>query len=486
MSMQPFERQELVDKPGIIGAKWWHATLVDEASKIVRRDAIRSILIAGGVIAGFGALLGMCIKAAKDDSAAEAAVKDDRKTTLDMQKEYGWNFGFVGEPLVFDGATSRPFDPSALPSLARDLRPSRADLVPYFQPTLFQSPYAMPKSLATAAPEEAALFRPLAEALKPISTPAMDAAYAKGKSFASLFASLADSGKSPADTKAALVVDLPGPEAVAFAAGAARVFDPVFLFDNWPHPKGVVRAHETLSAAAYYQPLFTKERGDGKQRLPMFVLDRNRLTKYTDDASQFDNRYIAKLPWPATAMNSLNVARVFYVVPRTGDLSTELDDLNDDFVGYEKGNIDVKSVALDAFSTYALTDAGREDPRPPAPPGKTLAGTETSDTLLGESGWYYYGGRRTSHYAFFNDYGMGPSPRPATQRPAFAAQATRYSPTPRTTPYSSGTGTSSATKSRPTSFATVPVVVAVGTGAILGAKYARSGSWNRSSGGWGG
>jgi hypothetical protein len=32
----------------------------------------------------------------------------------------------------------------------------------------------------------------------------------------------------------------------------------------------------------------------------------------------------------------------------------------------------------------------------------------------------------------------------------------------------------------------VPVIVAAETGAILGAKLSRSGSWTRSSGGWGG
>jgi hypothetical protein len=42
------------------------------------------------------------------------------------------------------------------------------------------------------------------------------------------------------------------------------------------------------------------------------------------------------------------------------------------------------------------------------------------------------------------------------------------------------------TKPRPTTFGTVPVVIAVGTGVILGARYSRSGSWNRASGGFGG
>ena len=110
----------------------------------------------------------------------------------------------------------------------------------------------------------------------------MEAAYARGKSLASLFASVSETGQTPAGTKTALIVDLPGPEAVAFAAGAISIFDPVFLFDNWPHPRGVVHAQDTLSAAAYYQPLFADARSTSRTnaRLPMFVLDRGRIATY--------------------------------------------------------------------------------------------------------------------------------------------------------------------------------------------------------------
>jgi formylmethanofuran:tetrahydromethanopterin formyltransferase len=63
-NQQPYERDRLVDKPGIIGARWWHAALADQDAQIARRTAIRNILIAGGVIAGFGAMLAMCAKVA--------------------------------------------------------------------------------------------------------------------------------------------------------------------------------------------------------------------------------------------------------------------------------------------------------------------------------------------------------------------------------------------------------------------------------------
>ena len=93
----------------------------------------------------------------------------------------------------------------------------------------------------------------------------------------------------------AVLVDLPGPEAVAFAAGAADVFEPVLLLDNWPHPHGVVPSHLTLAALAYYQPRFASQ----KERVvsaPLFVLDRARLTAFSEETDRFDNRYYARMP----------------------------------------------------------------------------------------------------------------------------------------------------------------------------------------------
>jgi hypothetical protein len=489
---QPFARDRNMDKPGIVGARWWHASLADQGATMARRDAIRNILIAGGVIAGFGALLAMCIKSSSDSSTPTTGAtttldpdeyKESRNTSLEMQKTYGWNFGATADPLVFDGATTQPFDASMLPALGDGLRPARTDLAPYYQQTLFQSPYATPTSLAKLAPEEQAGWKQLADVLKPIFTPAMSAAYARGKSLASLFAAISDGGGNAADSKVALVVDLPGPESVAFAAGAATVFDPTFLFDNWPHPRGVVKSHETLSAAAYYQPLFQKEWARAQsapKKLPMFVLDRGRITPYTDDATQFDNRYIAKLPVTASRLKALGAEHVLYVVPRAADTQTESDDLNEDFVAYSTTGADVKAIALDTFS------AGSPDQASLLDAGPTKTGAPTSETLVADSGWVYYGGHRESHFAFFADYPWIKSPRKATMRPSSSPGST-YRPTPRVTPYSRGTSSSISSKPIPTSFATVPVVVAVGTGLLLGARYSRSGSWNRSTGGgWSG
>ena len=476
----PYERDRVVDKPGIIGARWWHAALADQDAQIARRSAIRNILIAGGVIAGFGAMLAMCASAASSSSSPD--VSDARKTSLDMQKEYGWAFGAVEEPLVFDGTTTTPFQPAALHTLPTDLAPVSKSLVPFFQATLFQSPDAIPPSLGKLEPSEITGFKPLSTVMQPIFTKKMEAAYARGKSLASLFASVSEQpGQTPAATKAALIVDLPGPEAVAFAAGAIALFDPVFLFDNWPHPRGVVRAQETLSAAAYYQPLFSDSRSvpRASARLPMFVLDRNRIATYRDDATEFDNRYVAKLPPSAAALRALGMSHVLYVVPTSTDATRELDDVNDELVLYSSGGVDVKSVSLDMFAPDNTVPGATSQP----PPAKKA--TE-SDKLVEESGFLYYGGSRGSHHAFFVDYPWAKPGRVATSRPS-TNPGKSYEPRARTTPYSSGNPSGSiTTKARPSGFATVPVVIAVGTGIILGARYSRSGSWNRGSGGFGG
>ncbi len=480
---QPYARDRVVDKPGIMGARWWHASLADQEGQIARRSAIRNILIAGGVIAGFGAMLAMCVGAASSSSSSTGLpsdVSDQRKTSLDMQKEYGWNFGAATEALVFDGITTKPFQPGALRSLVIDMSPVSPALKPFFQSTLFDSPDARPPSLGKLDPSEVEGFKPLSASMQPIFTAAMDAAYKRGRSLASLFVSLAEAGGNPATAKTALVVDLPGPEAVAFAAGAVAAFDPVFLFDNWPHPRGVVKAQETLSAAAYYQPLFVEARRRPRAgRSPMFVLDRRRLAVYVDDATQFDNRYVAKLPPSAAGMRALGADHVLYVVPTRSDVTTESDDLNDEFVVYNTGGVDVKALSLDAFSaTSGEVDGGGVAP-------KAGVGAE-SDGLLSESGFVYYGGTRGSHHAFFTDYPFARPARVATARPA-TNFGKSFTPVARATTFSSGSpSTLVSSKTRPSTFATVPVVIAVGTGVILGARYSRSGSWNRSSGGFGG
>ena len=84
---------------------------------------------------------------------------------------------------------------------------------------------------------------------------------------------------------------------MALAAALAARFCPVFTFDNWPHPLGVVPSHLTLGACLYYLPLFLEAAQTRPQPAPpLFVLDANRLDPYRDQPDQFDNRYVAPVP----------------------------------------------------------------------------------------------------------------------------------------------------------------------------------------------
>lgn len=435
----PFERSDVLDKPGIVGARWWQESLAT-ADPIARRQAIRAMLIASAAIAGFGALLAIGASGSSGGGSSDDAQTGSREA-LQMQREYGWSFGATSESLVFDGETTQPFDRSALARMPADLAPAQARLRPWASPTLFQSPTALPTKVPEGDP---GTVTPLKDALRPIFSPAMDKAYRRGKALASLF------DGTPLDR--VVIVDLPGPEAVAFAAGMADSFDPVFTFDNWPHPRGVVKAHLTLAAAAYYQPLFAKKGAARRVTAPaVLVLDRARLTPYTDEASQFDNRWVAKLP-SAAALRELGVKRALYVAPTAAD-TLELDDINDDFVLYASGGIDVKMVAATDFGPDPTRAAAADEP-------------------------YFYGNDEEGHLGFWKNYPWNAPQKAVTRVPVGVSNGYTYTPRPRSTFFNGS--------ARPAGFGMVPVIIAAGTGAILGAKLSRSGSWNRSSGSWGG
>jgi hypothetical protein len=326
----PFTKKEAVDEPGIIGARWWQ-----ESIAVPRRNALQAVLVVGGISAAM-VVLGTCattcaiVGVATSGGTSPPDHTIEPRNALDMQKEYGWDFGAAGETLVFDGQSTKPFDRSALALMETDFAPADPRLAAWFVPTLFQSATAVPRSTPAGDPRSGA-FVPLKDALAPIFTPKMEVAFQQGKALAALL-------EKERPTGVAVIVDLAGPEAVAFAAGAAGALDPVFLFDNWPHPRGVVPAHVTLAAAAYYQPVFAAARAakpNGK--MPMFVLDRMRLATYADDATQFDNRHIARMPSPKS-LPGLGVQTVLYVSPEPRESA----DLVDDFLAYAGSKITLR------------------------------------------------------------------------------------------------------------------------------------------------
>ena len=302
-----FVRDTTVDTPGIVGARWWQKGLDDH---VVRRDALKAILIGGGVIAATMVIGGVVVAAATGSSSEYEIVE---RPSLDVQREFGWDFGAVGEKLVFNGASTEPFDRAALDRLGAGLAPKSKRLAPFYVPTLFDSLTALARSSPREDPKSAG---PLHDALTPILTDEMRNAFAAGQ----LLATWARAQREVP----VVIADLDGAEAVAFAAGASGGFDPVFLFDNWPHPRGVAAAHLTVAAAAYYQPMLAA--ASAPDRAPLFVLDRQRTVAYSDDSDRFDNRHLARLP-TVDQLRALGGSTLAYVVPST--LFRECDDVND-------------------------------------------------------------------------------------------------------------------------------------------------------------
>jgi hypothetical protein len=461
-----FKQKETVDKPGIIGARWWQESIANE---VPRRKAIKNLLIFGGAL-GTVALIGYAVTRKSSPSSLFSSTPEHEftnKSSLDMQREYGWSFGATGDSLTFDGTSTQPFDRPALSSMARDLAPKNDAHLPYSVPTLFQSPDAMPKSKLTGDPD-APPVKPLKEVLVPIYTPEMATAFAQGKALAAIL-----NASPPVRMKdLAVIVDMPGPQAVAFAAGASDALDPIFLFDNWPHPHGVVPSHLTLAAAAYYQPLFAKAKSKPQ---PMFVLDRKRLSTYVDDQSQFDNRYAARMP-SVSNMVSLGIKNVLYIGPGSFERN-ELDDLVDDFVAYSSPirfrtcpatafTPDSSMVDAGAFIDAGVQDAGSHDGG--SRDGGNRDGGAPVPVSTGPVFWY--GGSKTANGMFWPDWDTGGTGLPNEVQP--------YTPRMRATPYSGG---SSSTPHRPDNFGMTAVAVALGTGLILGARASRSGSWNRTT-----
>ena len=343
---------------------------------------------------------------------------DPAQAALEAQREDGWNVGDEGQPLAFPGAQSTDVTGTegwrgALTTLTLHLTPAQALWQPYFAPALFQS---------LEAPRSA----DLRAVVRPIFTPEMAVASRRGEAMLSLFI---ENGVCRNDV--ALVLDVPGPEAVALAAALAPCFEPVFVFDNWPHPKGVVPAHLTLGAALYFLPSFDRARvGRGAgAAAPMFVLDRQRLAPYQDDAGLFDNRYFAGLPSQET-LQAAGVHHLLYVTP-DAQVTMDADDVNDDLVAINDGGIDVRMLALSDFSQTPLPGWIEE----PAPTCLPFPG-------FGPGPHYYFGGSPSAHSCFSWWYGWRSPPllsggggaphwTPLPPLPPHLAPRSRFHPTPR-------------------------------------------------------
>jgi hypothetical protein len=437
---KPFSRQSFADTEEYVGARWWQESLRrSSANPIGRRKALLTLAVLGGS----AAVIGLLVRLATDSDDLDITMD-----ALDLQRREGWNAGHAGAALRFPYPSATDVDDGqgwrdALTTLAKDMAPAQAALAPFYVPTLLQAP---------AEPSNASLR----SALSPVEPAPDHRDILRGEAILLLFKGV----QMPSDI--AVILDLDGPTSVAVAAGMAPGFDPVFTFDNWPHPLGVVPSHLTLGAILYYRPLFLRMRDERSGRAPpVFVLDRNRLARYTDEDTQFDNRYVARLP-TAVNLDALGVKRVLYVTPGKSDMR-ELDDLNEDFVAFRNASIDVKVMPLSDLEK---------------PPAQSTA----------ERPAYYYGGHPYTHFLFWPSYGWHASRAPAPPfRVAPALQLSSgaaYRPALRPTIFSSRTlgGGPGIGKQKPSGFGRVSVRASRSTGSITGVRTGRSGSFGRAGG----
>src|SRR4029078_597646 len=123
--------------------------------------------------------------------------------------------------------------------------------------------------------------------MRPIRTPQMTETYDRAQGLRELLTQAQNANQT------LIVADLPGQQSVALGAAMADTTQIVPAFDNWPHPLGVVKAHETLGAMVYYAQEIDEKKAKLKDNAPaLILLDSNRLASYQDEDTQFDNRFL--------------------------------------------------------------------------------------------------------------------------------------------------------------------------------------------------
>ncbi len=421
-------------------ASWWSEDLNRREAN--RRVAVTAALAAGGV--GLATTTAGCNR--NSDEATES-------NSLELQRQSGWNVGYDSDPLVIPDASTT------------DSRGGEA-WREYLTPTKMIEA-TQPAAEAWRSHESPALVQSLgqeslAAALSPMHSAAMDEAYGRGTSLGELV----DASENPQETL--IVIDLPGELAVAAAAGMAHVAEPVFWFDNWPHPRGVVDSERTLAALLYYAgELDAADASRQSEHARVIVLDSNRLTSYSDATADFDNRYMADLP-DAQQLQQYGVSKVLYVRPTERD--QDLDDVNEPLAELAQAGLNVQMVTMDVFQ------------QGPAGDGKDGEGEGE-----GDEDRYYYGGSNRTHTGFYSHFPLFlwiPGPRygwySRNPTPPRNVRPSRWQARPRQTMFSSAAkgGAAGVGRTRPTGFGRVSYQSGRG-GRVSGV---RSGSYARTAG----
>lgn len=443
---------------------WWEEAITRREAnlRLAKLGALAALLSASGVLQSCG---------------------DDEETTeesdaLELQKKEGWNVGATTDSIVMPDPTlvdskgslawSTYLEPSAL---LNAYEPKRDDWKAFVVATLAQS-----------------LSQPsLKSQIKPILTPEMKEAYSRGLGMRELIK------RSNNPETILIVADLDGKESVAFAAAMSEVADIALGFDNYPHPKGVVKSHEVLGALVYYAAeVEAKKEKRPDKAATIFLLDNRRLNAPRNPESEFDNRYVAKLP-SAEKLRTLGVKSVVYLAPSESQ-TTELDDLNDDFVAFKEAGIPITMLAASSFKpTVPLATATASIPDAKPEEIEQAKKTPTTETMPNgqTTNIYHYGGSPFFFPWFFWAFPMFiPSPvfYPSfnygyygSRAPARLSRPT-YAPERRPTLFSSRStgGLAGIGKTKPSGFGRVSTNVSRSGVRSFGTRsLSRSGSWGR-------
>ena len=449
------EEQSYYQKEEETGSEWWNESMD-------RRSSMKTLAYVGG-----GVLVGSIVIASifgDDDDSDDVETQQDSKS---LQQKEGWNVGATDKQLFYpqdclvdsDSRTAIDWQKYLGASTLNAIyEPKKANLKPYNTPTLVQS-LSMPA---------------LATNIKLSFTPEMARAYSQGLGVKEILST------NKNNDNLLLIVDMPGAESVAFSAAMADCADIVLTFDNIPHPLGVVPAHLTLASLVYYAgEIEEKKQKRVDNAVSLFVMDRSRFVEKISEDTQFDNRYLAKIP----TIDDLKKSGVNNIMYCVNNEKQELDDLNDDFVEYQKQGIAVNLIDLGDFkrsendSTAALPFAksiGKDtlntirNQYQSAPPVYHYGGgVHFIPIFYGYNPYMAYGGR-TVRTTVINNNMRAPSYRPVSRPTMFSAK--------------NFGGASGVGRSRPSGFGMVSTRVSSSTGKLSGVRAGRSGSFGRSGG----
>ncbi len=160
------------------------------------------------------------------------------------------------------------------------------------------------------------------------------------------------------DASTLLLVDLPGPMSVALGAAlAVHGCDLVCTFNNWPHPKGVIRPEGTLAALLRYASWLSENRTVPTAPGPVaWLCDAERLGTKRGRPGDFDNRYyIEEAVLPGMRyLGERGIARVAYISADPGIVRADLG-------GYLHG---LQTSGIEVLHVLAAQPGHLSDPQP--------------------------------------------------------------------------------------------------------------------------